>query len=132
MTLVPRTGTGYRWAWSMRVIARSTLTRFLQSLARQKDRSAVKAALDAWFHEAQRATWRTPAGVKKSYGTASIINEERVVFNIKGNDYRLVTSIHYERQIVFIKWLGSHEEYDRIDVRKVEYGDQTYQKQRRS
>jgi mRNA interferase HigB len=116
----------------MRIIARNTLTRFVQSLARQKDRSAVKSALDAWFHEAQRATWHSPAAVKKSYRTASIIDEERVVFNIKGNAYRLVTSIHYERQIVFIKWLGSHSEYDRIDVRKVEYGDQTYQKQRRS
>jgi mRNA interferase HigB len=51
-----------------------------------------------------------------------------VVFNIKGNDYRLVTAIDYTRRTVFIKWLGPHAEYDRIDVRKVRYGDQAYQK----
>ena len=55
---------------------------------------------------------------------------ERVVFNIKGNDYRLVTAIDYARQAVFIKWIGTQAEYDEIDVRTVQYGDQTYQKRR--
>jgi mRNA interferase HigB len=112
----------------MRVIARSTLAQFVETLSGTKQRFAVKAALDAWFHECDRADWRTPADVKKSYGTASIVDDERVVFNIKGNDYRLVTAIDYERRTVFIKWLGSHAEYDKIDVRNVRYGDQTYQK----
>ena len=62
------------------------------------------------------------------YATASIIDAERVVFNIKGNDYRLIAAVDYERQSVFIKWLGSHAEYDKVDARKVEYGHQTYQK----
>jgi mRNA interferase HigB len=61
--------------------------------------------------------------VKREYGTASIISSDRVVFNIKGNDYRLVTALDYERQIVFIKWVGSHREYDKIDAKTVQYGD---------
>jgi mRNA interferase HigB len=84
---------------------------------------AVKAALDAWFHEAQWAEWRSSAQVKRSYGTASIVSADRVVFNIKGNDYRLVTAVDYRRQIVFIKWFGSHRDYDKIDARTVQYGD---------
>jgi mRNA interferase HigB len=90
---------------------------------RQEGQKAVKAALDAWFHEAQRAKWRNSAEVKRSYGTASIVSADRVVFNIKGNDYRLVTAIDYCRQIVFIKWLGPHHDYDKIDARTVQYGD---------
>ncbi|SRR6266851_9232977 len=111
----------------MRVIARSTLTKSVETLSGRKQQSAVKAALDAWFHEAERADWRTPADVKKNYAAASIVGD-RVVFNIKGNDYRLVAAIDYTRRTVFIKWLGSHAEYDKIDARRVCYGDQTYQK----
>jgi mRNA interferase HigB len=108
---------------SVRVIARRTLTRFVESLKGQKGQRAVKAALDAWFHEVQRAGWRNSAEVKRSYATASIVSADRVVFNIKGNDYRLVTAIDYVRQIVFIKWIGTHADYDRIDARTVKYGD---------
>lgn len=112
----------------MRIIARSTLSKFVETLPAGKQRAAAKAALDAWFHEAVRADWSSPAGLKKQYGTASIVDRERVVFTLKGNDYRLVTAIDYQRRVVFIKWLGLHREYDRIDVRKVAYGDQAYQK----
>jgi mRNA interferase HigB len=112
----------------VRVIARSTLTKFVETLSGTKQRFAVKAALDAWFHEAGRADWRSPADVRKHYGTASVVDRERVVFNIRGNDYRLVTAIDYGRRTVFIKWLGSHAEYDKINVRNVRYGDQAYQK----
>ena len=83
----------------------------------------MKAALDAWFHEAKQAEWKKPADVKAYYGNASIVGADRVVFNIKGNDYRLVTAIDYLRGIVFIKWLGNHNDYDRIDVRTVQHGD---------
>lgn len=105
----------------MRVIARSTLRRFLESLTGSKDQKAVKAALDSWFHETQHADWKNPADVVKAYANASIVGADRVVFNIKGNDYRLVVAIHYRLQIVFIKWLGSHAEYDKIDVKTVKY-----------
>ncbi|MGD0072951.1 MAG: type II toxin-antitoxin system HigB family toxin [Candidatus Binataceae bacterium] len=83
----------------------------------------MKAALDAWFHEVQRARWQSSADVKQSYATASIVTRERVVFNIKGNDHRLVTAIDYRRQIVFVKWIGSHRDYGRIDARTAQYGD---------
>ena len=69
------------------------------------------------------AEWRSPADVKRNIGAASIVGSNRVVFNIKGNDYRLVTGINYHRQIVFIKWIGTHHDYDKIDVRTVSYGD---------
>ncbi|HKW97360.1 MAG TPA: type II toxin-antitoxin system HigB family toxin [Bryobacteraceae bacterium] len=111
----------------MRLIARSTLTKFITTLS-GNEQTAVKASLEAWFHEAVRADWRSPADVKRHYANASIVGNERVVFNIKGNHYRLVTAIDYGRRIVFIKWLGSHSEYDKIDVKKVCYGDQAYQK----
>ena len=105
------------------MIARRSLLRFVESLKGQQGRHAVKAALDAWFHEARRANWRSSAEVKRNYGSASIISSDRVVFNIKGNDYRLVTAIDYRRQIVFIKWLGPHRDYERINARTVQYGD---------
>ena len=114
----------------MTVIARSTLSRFVETLSGQRDRAAVAASLDAWFHEVLRAGWKTPADVKRSYASASLVDAERVVFNIKGNSYRLIAAIDYGRQVVFIKWLGRHSDYDRIDASTVEYGDQTYQKRK--
>lgn len=105
------------------MIARRTLLQFVESLRGQEGQKAVKGALDVWFHEARRAAWRNSAEVKRNYGTASIVSGDRVVFNIKGNAYRLVSAIDYRRQIVFIKWLGPHRDYDRIDARTVQYGD---------
>jgi mRNA interferase HigB len=106
----------------MRVIARKTLKRFIDSLKGSKDQKAVKSALDSWFQEARQADWKNPADVVKAYANASIVGSDRVVFNIQGNDYRLVVAIHYRLRIVFIKWLGSHAEYDKIDVKTVNYG----------
>ncbi len=79
--------------------------------------------MDAWFYEVKQATWKNSADVKGRYANSSIVGAERVVFNIKGNDYRLVTAIDYRRAIVFIKWIGAHKDYDKIDVRTVQYGD---------
>jgi mRNA interferase HigB len=107
----------------VRVIARKTLRRFVDSLKGSKDQKAVKAALDSWFHEAVHAEWRTPADAVRAYANASIVGADRVVFNIKGNSYRLVVSIDYARQIIFIKWVGSHADYDKIDVKTVKYGN---------
>ena len=107
----------------LRVIARRTLLRFAESLKGQQSQKAVRAALDGWFREVHRAEWSNPADVTRNYGAASIISGDRVVFNIKGNDYRLVTAIDYPRQIIFIKWIGSHRDYDKIDARTVEYED---------
>ena len=93
----------------------------MESLAGHKDQRAVKATLDAWFDEAKKASWRSSAEVKRSYATASVVTAERVVFNIKGNAYRLVVAIDYGRSIVWIKWIGTHKDYDRIDVTTVEH-----------
>jgi mRNA interferase HigB len=106
---------------TVRIIARKTLQQFVASLKGHKDQRAVKSALDSWFHEAQQADWKGPADVVRAYANASIVGSDRVVFNIKGNDYRLVVAINYRQQIVFIKWLGSHADYDRIDVKTVMY-----------
>lgn len=106
----------------MRIIARRTLLEFVDSLAGRKDQFAVKAAVEAWFGEVRKADWRSAADVKNSYATASIVSSERVVFNVKGNDYRLVVAVDYEKRIVWIKWIGTHKAYDRIDVTKVDHG----------
>jgi mRNA interferase HigB len=107
----------------MRIIARRTLREFVQSLSGKKDQPAVKAALDAWFDEGSKASWKSTADVKRRHATASIVNAERVVFNIKGNDYRLVVSVDFEKGIVWVKWIGTHRAYDKIDVTEVRYGD---------
>src|SRR5579872_1122363 len=106
----------------MRIIARRTLREFVDSLAGHRDQSAVKAALEAWFDEAKKARWASTADVKRSYATASIVSAERIVFNIKGNAYRLVVAVDFEKAIVWIKWIGTHKAYDRIDVREIEHG----------
>jgi mRNA interferase HigB len=86
-----------------------------------KDQVALKAALDAWFDEARKARWRSTADVKRRYATASVVSAERIVFNIKGNDFRLVVAVDFEKGVVWIKWLGTHRDYDRIDAREVEH-----------
>lgn len=105
----------------MRVIARKTLRQFVERLKGTKDQRVVKSALDAWFHEVLRARWKSPADVRKAYANASIVGPDRVVFNIKGNDYRLVVAVNYQHQIVFVKWIGTHADYDHIDVKTVRY-----------
>jgi mRNA interferase HigB len=106
----------------MRIIARRTLREFVRARAWHHDQPALKAALDAWFDEVHKARWRSTADVKRHYATASVVSAERIVCNIKGNDYRLAVSVDFEKGIVWIKWLGTHRDYDRIDVREVEHG----------
>jgi mRNA interferase HigB len=105
----------------VRIIARRTLREFMESLTGHKDQQAVKAALDAWFDEAKKARWRNSAELKRSYATASVVTAERIVFNLKGNAYRLVVAVDYEKSILWIKWIGTHKEYDRIDVTTVQH-----------
>jgi mRNA interferase HigB len=105
----------------MRIVARRTLREFVDGLSGQKDQPAVKAALDAWFEEVSTAKWQSSSDVKRYYATASIVNAERIVFNIKGNDYRLVVAINFKKSAVWIKWIGTHKAYDRINAAEVEY-----------
>lgn len=105
----------------MRIIARRTLREFVASRARTKDQPALKAALDSWFDEVCKARWKSTADVRRLYATASVVTAERIVFNIKGNSYRLVVSVDFEKSIVWIKWIGTHRDYDRIDVTRVDH-----------
>lgn len=110
----------------MRVIARGTLNGFVKNRVHRAEQSAVKAQLDSWFARVVKAGWNSSAELKKEFGSASILTAERVVFNIKGNDYRLIASINYSYQILFVKWLGTHKEYDAIDAREVDYDEDRY------
>ena len=107
----------------MRIISRRTLREFIGARARYKDQPALKSALDAWFEEVSKAEWTSTADVKRLYATASVVSADRTVFNIKGNDYRLVVAVDFEKAIVWIKWIGTHRAYDQIDVKEVKYGD---------
>ena len=106
----------------MRIIARRTLREYVQSRAGFADQAALKASLDAWFHEVQRARWISSADVRRLYATASIVSADRIVFNIRGNAYRLIVSVDFEKGIVWIKWIGTHRDYDRIDAREIDHG----------
>ena len=97
----------------MRVIARKTLKKY------GEDVPDAKASLDAWYHEAVKADWKTPNDVKEQYRNASILKGGRVVFNIAGNKFRLITGINYQLSIVFIKFIGTHAEYDKINAEEV-------------
>jgi mRNA interferase HigB len=106
----------------MRIIARRTLREFVEGRKGYKDHIALRAALDAWFDEVKKARWSSAADIKRSYATASVVSADRIVFNIKGNAYRLVAAVDFEKSIVWIKWIGTHKDYDRIDVKEVQYG----------
>jgi mRNA interferase HigB len=106
----------------MRIIARRTLREFVERRRGYKDQPALKAALDAWFDEVRKVRWSSAADVKNSYATASIVSADRIVFNIKGNDYRLVVAVDFQKSIVWIKWIGTHRDYDRIDAKEVRHG----------
>ena len=107
----------------MRIISRRTLLEFVESRRNHHDHKAVEKAVRAWFAEARAARWRNSSEVKALYKSASIVAADRIVFNVKGNDYRLVVSIDDVHAIVWIKWIGPHKEYDSIDVKKVDYDD---------
>jgi mRNA interferase HigB len=93
---------------AVRAIARSTLREFVERLKGAKKHAPVEAALDAWFHGAEAANWKNPAELKAAHSNASIAGNDRVVFNIEDNSFRLVAAADYLRQAVFIKWVGSH------------------------
>ncbi len=89
-----------------RIIARRALREFVEGRAGHRDQPALRAALDAWFDGVRKARWSNTADVKRLYRTASIASAGRIVFNIKGNDYRLVASVDFEKGI---EWIGIHE-----------------------
>ena len=99
----------------MRVITRGALQRYWEAPGRED----AEGPLKAWYAEARAAAWKSPAQIKDRYRSASFVGDNRVVFNIGGNKHRLVVHVNYGLEIVLIKFVGSHEEYDRIDVETV-------------
>ena len=93
----------------MRVLGRDKLILFSRKHAN------VKGALDAWFKEANEAEWHTPQDIKARYASADFLADNRVIFDIKGNHYRLVVKVIYTNGIVAIEWVGTHAEYDKKD-----------------
>lgn len=102
--------------WAMRVIALSTLKAFWQHGSTHDD--AREPAL-AWYRHAVAADWSSPTQVKSDFGNASILKDGRVVFNIACNKYRLVVWINYAYRVVYIRFIGTHAQYDRIDAQKI-------------
>ena len=94
----------------MRIISRKALREFW------KNHPDAQQPLQAWYADVKQADWQSPADIKHIYRNASIVANNRVVFNIKGNKYRLVVAVHYEFQLVYIRFVGTHQEYDRINV----------------
>jgi mRNA interferase HigB len=76
----------------------------------------AQSSLEAWYADVKQAEWKTPADIKNVYHNASVVANNRVVFNIKGNKYRLVVAVKYEYGIVYIRFIGTHPEYDKVDV----------------
>ncbi|MEO5669186.1 MAG: type II toxin-antitoxin system HigB family toxin [Ramlibacter sp.] len=98
----------------MRVIAIKNIREFCVRHPR------AAPSLKAWVEEARNSTWKTPQYIKTRYSSASFLGRNRVVFNIKGNDYRLVVAVAYQFEAVYIKFIGTHEQYDAIDAQTIE------------
>jgi mRNA interferase HigB len=97
----------------VRIVKRRTIVEFYNRYYE------TKIQLEAWYAEVKHATWKNPQEIKRKYGTASIIGNNRVVFNIKGNKYRMVVKINYEMKIVYIRFIGTHKEYNKINAEEI-------------
>lgn len=98
----------------MRILAKSTLRVFSQKYP------DAKLALDVWYRDFSQNRWESPHHIKQVYRTASVLGKQRVVFNIKGNKYRLIVSFHFDKQKGYIKFIGTHAEYDKVDALTVD------------
>lgn len=97
----------------MRIIAKRTLRAFWEL------HPDAEEPLLAWYREVEKEDWSTPQELKAKYRNASIVRDSRAVFNVKGNDYRLVTKINYPYRVVYVRFVGTHTEYDDINVEEV-------------
>ena len=96
-----------------RIVAKRTIQVFWEK------HNDSKEYLETWYQTAKSAVWEKPSDIKEFYATVSILKNSRVVFNIKGNDYRLVAKINYIKQWLFIRFIGTHKEYDEIDANNI-------------
>jgi len=99
----------------MRVIAKSTLKKFWEMPAYSDSQTPI----ESWYEEAINANWNTSQAIKRQYANSSICKNNRVVFNIGGNKYRLIVEIQYQASIVWVKFVGTHTQYDKINVEDV-------------
>jgi mRNA interferase HigB len=99
----------------MRIISRKTLREFWE----QPGCADAQQPLKAWFRDACKGDWCTPAAIKAAYRSASIVGNGRVVFNIAGNKYRLVVKVNYPYRVMYIRFVGTHRQYDRIEVTEI-------------
>ncbi|MDH5414770.1 MAG: type II toxin-antitoxin system HigB family toxin [Flavobacteriaceae bacterium] len=93
-----------------RIFAKSTLKKYWEK------HTDAEQHLKTWYNTAMNSQWKDPNDVKNTYASASILKSSRVVFNIKGNSYRLVAKFNFEKQWIFIRFIGTHSEYDKIDA----------------
>lgn len=100
----------------MRVIAKRTLREFWESSPKYAN---ARAPIEAWHAEALKAAWKSPQQLKSQFRNASVLKNNRIVFNIAGNKYRLVVAIDYVRQAMFVKLIGTHQQYDEIDAENI-------------
>src|SRR5438034_7434702 len=100
----------------MRIIALRTIRRFIEREQRYGD---AREATLAWYRQVLRADWASPADVKTAFGNASILKDGRVVFNIAGNKYRIVAWINFPYRVVYIRFIGTHKQYDVIDAQSI-------------
>lgn len=107
-----------RWDYNptMRVIALRTIKQFIDS---RPDYADSREPALAWYRQVLRADWATPADVKREIRSASILKDGRVVFNVAGNKYRIVVWINYPYRVVYVRFIGTHAQYDRIDAQTV-------------
>ena len=96
-----------------RIFAKSTLREYWEK------HPETEQYLKTWYDIAVSSDWKTPSDVKKTYLSASILKDSRIVFNIKSNSYRLVTKFHFEKPWIFIRFIGTHKEYDKIDANTI-------------
>ena len=102
----------------MHIVSKKKIVEYCKS-NRRKDARAAKETLDAWYYEVKRAQWSAPSEIKAKYRSASILPKERVVFNICGNKYRLVVIVRFRARRVYIRFIGTHAEYDKINATEV-------------
>jgi mRNA interferase HigB len=99
----------------MRIISKKTLKDFYE----QSMYSDSKNALEAWYKEVLKLNWNNPNEIKEMYRSASVVGDTKVVFNIGGNKYRLIVAVNYYAKIVFIKFVGTHKQYDKINTEEL-------------
>lgn len=109
----PRLGLGL---FPVRIISLSTLKAFWSKSPNYAD---AREPILAWYRQALKADWPSPASVKASFGNASILRDGRVVFNIAGNKYRLIMWINYPYRVVYVRFIGTHAQYDRVNAQKI-------------